>query len=41
MAAGSGADERGDYVLIPNARDYGVGPCRIGPGNMPVIAETK
>ena len=41
MAVGLGADDRGDFVLIPDAQDNGVGPCRIGPGNMAVIAETK
>ena len=41
MAASNGGDERGDYVLIPNAQDYGVGPCRNGPGNNAVISESK
>ena len=41
MAASGGGDERGDYVLIPDAQDYGVGPCRNAPGNNIVNSETK
>ena len=41
MAASGGGDERGDYVLIPEAQDYGVGPCRNAPGNNVVNSETK
>ena len=42
MAASGGGDERGDYVLIPDAQDYGVGPCRINDGaNKIVNSETK
>ena len=41
MAASGGADDRGDYVLIPDAQDNGLGPCRTTPNNIAVIAESK